>query len=283
VWGLITGVLQPMSGERDLDPSVAVYDRDLVPWLFEHWGEPMVDLVAPEPSSRIVDLACGSGLIVRHLLGRLDDSGTVHGVDFDSAMLAYAAARVEDHRASWHESDASRLPFENSSVDRVSCHQGLQFFPDRLAALAEVRRVLEPGGRLAVATWGRLEDNPWPAALSRAVGRLLGDDAGAGMTVVCDLGNPVEVDELLREAGFEAVRVDERAQTVSHRDVRAAAAGQLAALPSGSAIDGLSREQHTELVELMCRLLADHIDTAGRLNVTSTCNFACGVSPARTK
>lgn len=271
-----------MTDGQDPESPVVVYDRELVPWLFEHWAEPMADLVAPEPSSRVVDLACGSGLIVRHLMGRLDDSGTVRGVDVDSAMLAYAAATIDDGRVSWHESDAARLPFESSSVDRVSCHQGLQFFPDRLAALAEVRRVLEPGGTLAVATWGRLEDNPWPAALSTAVGRMLGDDAGAGMSVVCDLGDPLEVAELLREAGFEEVRVDEQAQTAKHRDVRAAAAGQLAALPSGSAIDDLSREQHTELVELICGLLADHIDTAGRLNVTSTCNFARGFSPART-
>jgi ubiquinone/menaquinone biosynthesis C-methylase UbiE len=268
-----------MPGERELNPSVGAYDRELVPWLFEPWAAPMVDLVAPEPSSRIVDLACGSGLIVRHLLGRLDDSGTVDAVDIDSAMLTYAAATLEDRRVSWHESDAARLPLVDSSVDRVSCHQGLQFFPDRSAALAEVRRVLEPGGRLAVATWGRLGDNPWPNALSRAVGQLLGEDAGAGMSMVCDLGEPVEVSELLREAGFEDVRVETHARTASHRDVRAAAEGQLSALPSGSAIDELSGEQQTELVELMCGLLDDHVDNAGRLSVKSTCNFARGLNP----
>ena len=272
-----------MSGEPDLDPSVVVYDRELVPWLFEHWGEPMVDLVAPVPSSRIVDLACGSGLIVRHLLGRLDDSGTVHGVDIDSAMLTYASATVDDRRVSWHQSDAARLPFENNSVDRVSCHQGLQFFPDRLAALAEVRRVLKPGGGLAVATWGRLGDNPWPNALSRAVGRLLGEDAAAGMSVVCDLGDPLEVGELLREAGFEEIRVEQQERMASHSDVRVAVAGQLSALPSGSAIDELSAERRAELIELMCELLDDHVDTAGGLSVRSTSNFACGLSPGSSK
>ena len=269
-----------MSGEQDLNPAVAVYDKELVPWLFEHWGEPMVDLVAPEPSSRILDLACGSGLIVRHLLGRLGESGTVYGVDIDSAMLAYAATTVEDSRVSWHESDAARLPFESGSVDRVSCHQGLQFFPDRLAALAEVRRVLKAGGRVAVATWGKLEDNPWPVALSSAVGQLLGDDVGAGMSVVCDLGDPLEVGELLAGAGFEEIRVDQRSQTATHRDVRAAAVGQLAALPSGSAISELSREHQTELVGLISDLLSDHLDTTGRLSVRSTSNFVSAVRPA---
>ena len=137
--------------------------------------------------------------------------------------------------------------------------------------------MLEPGGRLAVATWGLLDDNPWPAALAGAVGRLLGDDAGAGMAVVCDLGDPAELAELLRAAGFEEVTIDEQVRTVSHRDVRVAVAGQLAALPSGSVMDVQAVEQRSELLDSMCGLLADHTDAAGRLNVTSTCNLAHGV------
>ncbi len=267
-----------MAGE--MDPSAAAYDGELVPWLFEHWAEPMVDLVAAQPSSRIVDVACGSGLIVRHLLGRLDGAGRIHGVDLDAGMLTYAATTVHDERVTWHESDAADLPFETGSVDRVSCQQGLQFFPDRLAALAEVRRVLEPGGQFTVATWGRVDDNPWPAALSSAVGRLLGNDAGAGMAIVCALGEPAEIEALLSEVGFEKIIVREQARVATHRDVRVAAAGQLAALPSGSAIDGLTHEQHTEVVELMCELLADHVDETGRLSVPSTCTLTHATSPS---
>jgi hypothetical protein len=74
-----------MSDGDDLDRSAAAYDRELVPWLFEHWAEPMVDHIAPEPSSRIVEVACGSGLIVRHLRGRLGASTLVQGVDIDTA------------------------------------------------------------------------------------------------------------------------------------------------------------------------------------------------------
>lgn len=261
------------------DPAMVAYDRELVPWLFEQWAEPMVDRIAPEPSSHVVDLACGSGLIVRHLVGRLGASGRVHGVDVDAAMLDYADSTVDDDRVSWHECDATRLPFSTGSVDRVSCHQGLQFFPDRVAALAEVRRVLAPGGRLAVATWGGVDANPWPAALAGAVARLLGAEAGAGMAVVCDLGDPIELDRLLTDAGFAEVVVDAQARTATHPDVKVAVAGQLAALPSGSGIGQLAREQHTELVGLMCGLLADHTDATGRLRVPSTSNLASGVNP----
>jgi hypothetical protein len=73
-----------VSDGDDLDPAAAAYDRELVPWLFEHWVEPMADYIAPERSSRIVDVACGSGLIICHLLRRLVASGRVRGVDIDA-------------------------------------------------------------------------------------------------------------------------------------------------------------------------------------------------------
>lgn len=267
-------------GEHEANPFVAAYDRELVPWLFEHWAEPMADLVAPLPSSRIVDLACGSGLMVRHLVGRLGATGRIHGVDVDPAMIGYASTTVDDGRVAWHESDASRLPFETGGIDRVCCHQGLQFFPDRRAALTEVRRVLAPGGRVAVAVWGDIESNPWPAALSTAVGRVVGDDTGDGMKVVCDLGDPTEVGALLVLAGFERIQVEVHERTATHPDVRSAVGGQLSALPSGSAIGELGPERRAELVDLMSALLADHVGSGGELNVPSTSTFAHATNPA---
>jgi SAM-dependent methyltransferase len=265
-------------GGADADPSVVAYDRELVPWLFGHWAEALVDLVAPDPSSRVADVACGSGVVVHHLLGRLGSAGRVDGVDIDAAMLTYAAAAISDGRVAWHEADAADLPFETESIGSVTCHQGLQFFPEPDAALSEIRRVLEPGGRFTVATWGRLDDNPWPAALSAAFGRLLGDDVGAGMSVVCALGDDAELEALLSAAGFEEIVTQPRTRTATHPDVRRAATGQLAALPSGSATSELTGEHRAELIDLMCDLLADHVDATGGLMVPSTCNFAQATS-----
>ena len=237
-------------GEQDLDPSVLAYDAGIVPWLFEPWAAPMVDLLDPEPGSCVIDVACGSGLIVRHVLDRLGESGRVHGVDVDRAALDYAAQTIEDPRVAWHESDAARLPFATGSMDRASCHQGLQFVADRPEALREIRRVLVPGGRLVVATWGRLDDNPWPRSLSAAVGSLFGSEAGAGMAVVCDLGEPAAVADLMLGAGFVDIVVREQTRTATHHDVRTAAAAQLAALPSGSDIHGLSMGQGLSLIHI---------------------------------
>jgi SAM-dependent methyltransferase len=255
------------------------YDRELVPWLFEHWAKLFVDLAAPAPSACIVDLACGSGLLVRHLVDRLDEDGRITGVDLDPVMLAHAATTLDDSRVSWHESDAGRLPFVSESVDLVCCHQGLQFFPDRHAVLTEVRRVLRPKGRVAVAVWGRLEDNPWPAALSDAVRALLGDPAGDSMSIVCRLGDPDDLAGLLRNANFDNIAIEVRARTAKHPNATRAAAGQLSALPSGTAIDDLAPGQRTELAAKVCKLLNGHIGPGGRLSVPSTCVFATATKP----
>ena len=177
-----------------------------------------------------------------------------------------------------HMSDAANLPLADGSIDGVLCHQGLQFFPDQLAVLAEVHRTLRPGGQLTVAVWGRIEDNPWPAALAAATRTIHGDDTAAGMATVCALGDPAQLATLLRSAGFERAAVETQERTATHPDVRHAVAGQLAALPSGSITDDLDVERRTQIAAEMSALLAPHTDSDGRLTVPSTSVFASAIS-----
>lgn len=267
----------PIPDEATHDPSTVAYDHQLVPWLFEHWAEPFIDLAAPPPSAHLLDLACGSGLITRHLLARLGHDGRIDAVDIDPAMVAYASSTVDDERVRWHVADAASVPVDDAGVDGVYCHQGLQFLPDPLGVLHEIARTLRPGGRLTVAAWGRLGDNPWPAALAAATRTVLGDDATTGMTTVCSLGDPTRLATLLRHAGFEDAMVETRAHTAVHPDVHAAIAGQLQALPSGSITDHLDDEQRARLAAEMGTLLAPHTDTDGTLSVPSTSVLASAV------
>ncbi|MGI9615929.1 MAG: class I SAM-dependent methyltransferase [Acidimicrobiales bacterium] len=260
--------------------SILAYDRELVPWLFEHWAEPFVGLAAPDRSSSILDLACGSGLVVRHLIGRLGPLGQVQGADIDAEMLRYAASTVTDPRISWHESDASSLTFGDDSFDVVTCHQGLQFFPDPHAAMAEVRRVLRPNGKLAVAVWGRADANPWPAALADAVRSLLGDAAGDSMLAVCRLGDADDLAPILDQAGLDDVVLRHRQRTASHPDITRAIAGQLDAMPSGSTVGDLDADQKDELAATMRKLLADHTSTTGELTLPSTCLLGTATKPS---
>ena len=267
------------------DPDAAAeriavaYDRRLVPWLFEHWAQRLVTIAAPALSAQVLDLACGTGLLARTLLDRLGDGAHVHGVDADPSMLAYAARRTSDRRVSWHHADATRIPIEGSTLDLVVCNQGLQFFPEPTTVLAEVSRVLRPGGRLALAVWGQLEHNPWPKAMSVALGAELGDDARRGSESVCGLGDTEPVQRLLTGAGFDDVEAFEVRLTATHPDVREAIDGQLAALPSAGAIDALGPHGRNRIIDTMTHELRGWIDADDALTVPSTCVIATATSP----
>jgi ubiquinone/menaquinone biosynthesis C-methylase UbiE len=265
--------------EVPVSRSVVAYDQELIPWLFQHWAESFVRLMAPIGSS-VLDLACGSGLIARQLLNQLDADGRIHGVDFDPEMLTYARSTLDDPRVSWHESDVESLPFDDQSFDVVCCHQGLQFFPEPVAALIEVRRVLRPSGKLVVAVWGRFDDNPWPAALANAVRSLLGESAGDSMLAVCRLGEPDDLAKIIEQAGLTEPAIHLHHRTANHPDVRQAINSQLTAMPSGSAVGDLDTEQRNELSTKMSELLAKHTSPTQELSVPSTSILATATNPS---
>ncbi len=257
----------------------AAYDQRLVPWLFEHWADRLVTAAEPGPAAKVLDLACGTGLLVRVLLGRLGDDAHVHGVDADPSMLSYASRRTTDRRVSWHQADATRIPIDTSTLDLVVCNQGLQFFAEPASVLAEVSRVLRPGGRLALAVWGPLAHNPWPKALSVALAVELGDDARLGTESVCGLGNPGQVRRLLTTARFDGIEAVEVRLTATHPVVREAIDGQLAALPSAGTIDALGPGRRDRIIDTMAHSLREWTDVDGALAVPSSCVLATGRSP----
>ena len=109
----------------------------------------------------MLDVACGTGTVARLAAARVGSAGAVTGVDLTPGMLA-VARRIEAEGApiDWQEASADRLPLPDASADVALCSLGLQFFPDRPAALREMRRVLIPGGRLAVNAPGPIPA-PW--------------------------------------------------------------------------------------------------------------------------
>src|SRR5207248_3148605 len=130
-----------------------VYERYNVPRFFLPWAHELVDRLDPRPGERILDVACGTGAATRLLAERVGPTGQVVGLDVNAGMLAAARAAVTNPVVEWHEANAQALPFADGAFDAILCQLGLQFFPDRPLALREMRRVLAPGGRLALACW----------------------------------------------------------------------------------------------------------------------------------
>ncbi|MEO0982217.1 MAG: methyltransferase domain-containing protein [Pseudomonadota bacterium] len=150
-----------------------LYDAYLSP-LFDHWAGNL--LAAAPPSGRVLDIASGTGIVSRRLAASPGVT-KVDALDVAAPMVAKAKAMGGDAKIAYVEASALDLPFDGNAFDAAYCQQGLQFFPDRIRALSEARRVLKPGGRLAAAVWTAASDgNPIFGAFETAVARRLGDD-----------------------------------------------------------------------------------------------------------
>ena len=183
-----------------------VYEGFLVPHLFTPWAHDLVARAEPKPGERVLDVACGTGIVVRAVLPVVGPNGRVTGADFSPAMLAVARTRVPGEApVEWYEASAEALPFSDATFDLVLCQQGLQFFPDKPGAIQEFWRVLAPGGRVALSVWRTLEHNPVHEAINEAVVRHLGttDWIAAAFS-----GNASELEALLLGEGFEDVAIE---------------------------------------------------------------------------
>lgn len=164
-----------------------IYDEFFVPALFGEWSPRLAEATAIGPNQRVLDVACGTGVMAREAGTRVRPDGAVTGLDINDGMLAVARRKAPE--IDWRQGPAEKLPFDAAAFDAVLCQFGLMFFEDRVAALKEMWRVLRPGGRLGVAVWDSLENTPGYAAVTGLLQRLFGDEAGDAMRAPFCLGD----------------------------------------------------------------------------------------------
>ncbi|MCB0168080.1 MAG: methyltransferase domain-containing protein [Anaerolineae bacterium] len=180
--------------------AAEVYDAFFVPALFGEWGSRVAEAAAIQPGQRVLDVACGTGVLARAAAERVGPAGEVVGLDINEGMLA--VARKKAPHITWQHGPAEALPFEDNSFDVVVSQFALMFFEDRQAALKEMMRVLRPGGRLAVAVWDSLDNTPAYATITAMLKRLFGDEAANALYAPFNLGDTATLQALFAEAGI---------------------------------------------------------------------------------
>jgi ubiquinone/menaquinone biosynthesis C-methylase UbiE len=154
-----------------------IYDRYLVPLIFEAFATDLAARVAALSPGAVLETAAGSGVVTRALAARLGPDARYVVTDLNQPMLDHAAGRQRpDHRITWRRADALDLPFEDASFDAVCCQFGAMFFPDRIAGYREARRVLRPGGSFLFSVWDRLEANEFAQVVTDAAATVFPDD-----------------------------------------------------------------------------------------------------------
>ena len=183
------------------------YDRYLGPLFFRGFADEMAALLDVRTGMRVLETACGTGLVTERLVARLAGDGHVVATDLNEPMLAHAATKgLPGDHLEWRQADATKLPFPDASFDAIVCQFGMMFFPDKALGMREAFRVLKPGGRMHVSVWDRLADNPVPRITHETVGTFFPKDPPGFYIVPFSLHDPAVVGGFLAGAGFEEIR-----------------------------------------------------------------------------
>ncbi len=243
----------------------AAYEEYLVPAIFESWAERLVDRVAIQSDDRVLDVACGTGIVSRCAATRLDTDGVVVGLDVNEGMLEVASSAVTgvQPRIEWRRGDATELPFPDEHFDVVCCQQALQFFEDPAVALDEMCRVLEPGGRLGVSVWRPLSFNPAYVVLADALERYVGDEAATMMRSPFPPWNDDDLRSFASTANFSEVSIAIEIGSVRYPSVSAFVRQEAASSPLADSLSDLAQEDQEAIVQDVREALEAYVDDEG--------------------
>jgi SAM-dependent methyltransferase len=183
------------------------YDRCLGPVLFEPYAADLVGRLPPGDELRVLEIACGTGIVTRRVRRALPGSASLVATDLNEAMVSYAQAAVLEPGIAWEVADAQALRFADASFDVVVCQFGFMFLPHRAQGFREARRVLVPGGLLLGNVWRSMDENRYVLAVHTRLATLFPDDPPRFLEPYGDRDADLRAD--MSAAGWEDMRFDD--------------------------------------------------------------------------
>jgi ubiquinone/menaquinone biosynthesis C-methylase UbiE len=218
-------LMEAVMSSADVDKVFAgsiprIYEDFLVPLIFRYYAEDLARRLATRPLVRVLEMAAGTGVLTRHLAEMLPHEVSIVATDLNSPMLDLAAAIGTCRPVEWREADAMQLPFGEQEFDAVVCQFGVMFFPGKVQAFSEARRVLRAGGVLLFNVWDRIEENEFADTVTTALEALFPADPPRFMArTPHGYHDTALIEQDLRGAGFTSTP---RIETVAARSTAAA-------------------------------------------------------------
>jgi SAM-dependent methyltransferase len=210
---------KPASDSTFTDDVATFYESTLVPLIFEPYARDFAARVQALLPTSVLEVACGTGVVTRALSRSLPAACAITATDLNKAMVAHAERVGTIRPVTWRQADVMALPYADESFDVVVCQFGAMFFPDRVAAYREIRRVLRPGGTFLFNVWNGIEDNEFADVVTKAVSTLYPDDPPLFLArTPHGHGRPGEIESDVEAAGFDQC-------SLSRRDDISSAAG----------------------------------------------------------
>ena len=213
------------------------YDRYLGPLFFYPYADDLVARLPVYPGVRVLEIACGTGIVTARLWNRLRGHGSLVATDLNESMLAYARTQVPPAAGlEWRQVDATKLPFSDNMFDAVVCEFGLMFFPDKTSSAAEAFRVLRPGGQWLFNVWDAVERNRIGALVHETVAAFFPTDPPQFFRAPFAYHDPATITGLLERARFERIQWEYVEKTGTSLSAADAAIGLIDGAPIGAEI-----------------------------------------------
>ena len=253
--------------------AAEVYDQYYLPAMFAEWSPRVAAAAAIESGDRVLDVACGTGVLAIESAARCGNPERVTGVDNNAGMLA--VAHRKSSAIAWREAVAENLPFADASFDCVVCQFGLMYFEDRIRALGEMWRVLAGGGRLALAVWDRLEACPGFAAEERVWMETFDDDEAD--EAPWSLGDRQDLTELLAQSGIAGAEIETCRGTARFASVEE---WIYAGVRGWTEDEAIGEEDLARLLATAERRLGEFAGADGRVAFTTSAHIVSARKPA---
>lgn len=253
-----------MSAQWQLEGEAAeLYERYPGRYILGPWAQGLVDLAGVTAGERVLDLACGTGAVARVAAERVGASGHVTGLDLNAGMIAVARSLPAPAGAAiaWIERSALDTGLPDASFDAVLCQQGLQFFPDKTSALREMRRVLVPGGRVAISVWRTT--GVYNTAVAKALDRHVSGDAASRFCASRKVPDDQQLIELAAAGGLRDAALHMQKRTVRLPSVDRFVLSHLAATPLAAELRAMSDAARAALGRDVARELSAYREGDG--------------------
>ncbi len=243
--------------------AAELYERCPARYILGPWAPLLVETARLSSGERVLDVACGTGVVARAAAERVGPRGCVVGIDLNPGMIAVAQSlpAIDGAPVEYLERSALDLGLNDASFDVVLCQQGLQFFPDKAVALREMRRVLAANGRLALSVWNTV--GLYNTAVSAALAQFMGRDIAVRFNASRNTPASDELRQLITEAGFSDVEVSVARINVQLPRIDKFVLDHLAATPVASAVASIDAEARRQIGASVMQELQSYTDGDG--------------------
>ena len=244
--------------------AARTYESQKVPAMFAPLAAATVENIAIEPDDTVLDVACGTGVILRAIGEKTKPTPSrLAGCDLNRGMVEVARELTADvpYQCQWYEADVETLPFQSGEFSLCFCQQGLQFFPEKTIALREIARVLRPGGRLVLTVWS--EVSPLFPCLADALRAHINSGVAEQSLAPFSFRDVAVISQLLKDAGYTALNVRELTVIRALGPAPASIPGEIAGNPVGVEVSKQPEQTQAAIISEVTKMIQVYANTSG--------------------